>query len=340
MGKNKLFEQKSCGLDTRREFIKNSAITLASIGAMTHLPSLSFAAKAKQFTFGSASASGSWYPLSVAMAKVISENTPGYHVTGSVTPGASKENIMRIDRDEMELGWSLSNTLHKGFNGQDPFKKKMAVLGWFSAYPAIVHIAARKGTGIRTMADLKGKVVATGTPGSQTNSDNEKVIFPAHGLIPGKDFDTRRISFSDAVQKMIDGHIDACAYYMGSGVPGFKRMAESTSIVFIPIEKSSMTKIIELDPTLYTDDLSAGIYKGQEESVPAVHMAYTLCCGANLDDDFMYNATKAVWENYEFVCNASAVFKRAKIENVFKGMAIPIHPGALKYFTERGVTGA
>lgn len=337
MKKKQLFKQQSSDSTTRRIFIKNTSIALASIGAMAHFPNLSFASKVKQFTFGSASASGSWYPLSVAMSKVISDNTPGYHVTGSVTPGASKENILRIDRGEMELGWSLSNTLYKGFSGQEPYKKEMAVLGWFSAYPAIIHIAARKGSGIKTMADLKGKIVATGTPGSQTNTDNETVLFPAHGLLPGKDFDSRRISFSDAVQKMIDGHIDACAYYMGAGVPGFVRMVESTPIVFVPIEKSSIAKIIEMDPTLYADELPAGVYKGQEEPVLAVHMAYTLCCSAKLDDDFMYNATKAVWENYEFVCNASAVFKRAKIENVFKGMAVPIHPGALKYFAERGV---
>lgn len=337
MEKKKSFVEKGSELITRRSFIKDTAIGLASVSAIAHLPNLAFAAKVKQFTFGSASASGSWYPLAVAMSKMISENIPGYHVTGSVTPGASRENILRIDRGEMELGWSLSNTLHKGYNGLEPFKKKMAVLGWFSAYPAIIHVVARKGSGIKTMADLKGKTVATGTPGSQTNTDNEKILFPAHGLTPGKDFKVEQISFTDAVQKMIDGHIDACAYYMGSGVPGFSRMAESTPIVFIPIENSAAPKILELDPTLYIDNLPAGVYKGQQEPVQAVHMAYALCCGASLDNDFMYNATKAVWENYDFICNASAVFKRAKIENAFKGISVPIHPGALKYFAERGL---
>ena len=323
---------------TRREFMKHTAMGVATGGIMSQVPGLAFAAKVKQYTFGSASASGSWYPLAVAMSKMISENVPGYHVTGVVTPGASRENILRIDRGEMELGWSLANTLYKGYTGTDPFHKKMGVSGWFSAYPAIIHVAARKGSGIKTIADMKGKVVATGTPGSQTNIDNEKVLFPAHGLTPEKDFKVERIRFPEAVQKMVDGHIDACAYYMGAGVPGFTQMAESTSVVFIPIESDSIAKIKALDPTLYADDLPAGTYKGQKEPVPAVHMAYTLCCGASLSDDFMYGATKAVWENYDFVCNASAVFKRARIKNVFKGMAVPVHPGAVKYFAEKGVT--
>ncbi|HDR15479.1 MAG TPA: TAXI family TRAP transporter solute-binding subunit [Desulfobacteraceae bacterium] len=322
---------------TRREFIKHTAVGIAATGVVAGVPGISFGAKVKQYTFGSASASGSWYPLSVAMSKMISENVPGYHVTGVVTPGASRENILRIDRDEMELGWSLANTLYQGYNGMEPFNKKMGVLGWFSAYPAIIHVAARKGSGIKTIADMKGKVVATGTPGSQTNIDNEKVLFPAHGLTPEKDFKVERIRFPEAVQKMIDGHIDACAYYMGAGVPGFVQMAESTDVVFIPIDDGAIGKIRELDPTLYADDLPAGTYKGQKDPVAAVHMAYTLCCGAGLAEDFMYGATKAVWENYDFICNASAVFRRSRIENVFKGMPVPVHPGAVKYFAERGV---
>lgn len=325
---------------SRRDFLKNSAVGLATMSTIGSLPSLAFAAKAKQFTFGSASSSGSWYPLSVAMSKVISDSVPGYNVTGVVTPGASRENIMRMDMGEMELGWSLANTLFKAYSGDDPFKKKMAVNGWFSAYPAIIHVVARKGSGIQTMADLKGKTVATGTPGSQTNLDNENVLFPSHGLIPEKDFKVERIRFTEAVQKMIDGHIDACAYYMGAGVPGFSRMAESTQIVFLPIEDDSIAKIKKLDPTLYADNLPAGVYKGQNDPVKAVHMAYTLCCSDSLDEDFMYGATKAVWENYNFICSASAVFKRANIENVFKGMAVPVHPGATKYFAERGIKNA
>ena len=323
---------------SRREFIKRSTAGLAAVSALGVVPSMAFGARDHQFTFGSASSSGSWYPLSVAMSKMISDHVPGYHVTGVVTPGASRENILRMDMGDMELGWSLANTLYKAYSGKDPFKKKMAVKGWYSAYPAIIHIAARKSTGIRTMADLKGKTVATGTPGSQTNLDNENVLFPSHGLTPEKDFKVERIRFTEAVQKMIDGHVDACAYYMGAGVPGFARMAESTPIVFIPIEADATQKIKALDPTLYADELPAGVYKGQADPVMALHMAYTLCCRDSLDDEFMYAATKAVWENYEFICSASAVFKRARIENVFKGMAVPIHPGAARYFAERGVT--
>jgi|GEM_PF-312234 len=338
MKNEKLSLPTSGKMVTRREFMKNSAVGIAAGGIISAFPGFSFAAKAKQYTFGSASASGSWYPLAVAMSKMISENVAGYHVTGVVTPGASRENILRIDRGEMELGWSLANTLYQGYNGTGPFKKKMGVMGWFSAYPAIIQVAARKGSGIKSIADMKGKVVATGTPGSQTNIDNEKVLFPAHGLTPEKDFKVERIRFPEAVQKMIDGHIDACAYYMGAGVPGFVQMAESTDVVFVPIDEAAFGKIKEMDPTLYADFLPGGTYKGQEEPVLAVHMAYTLCCGASLTEDFMYGATKAVWENYDFICNASAVFKSSKIENVFKGMAVPVHPGAVTYFAERGIT--
>jgi len=322
---------------TRREFLKSSATGLATAGVLTQFPRLLFAAKVKEYTFGSASAAGSWYPLAVAMAKVVSDNVPGYHVTGVTTPGASRENILRIHRREMELAWSTSSFLYNGYHGLDPFKSKNDVLGWFASYPGLFTIVARKATGIKTMADLKGKTVATGTPGSQTQIDNDDVIFPAHGLIPGKDYKPENIEFTTAVEKIIDGHLDACSYFMGAGVPGFVRMADSVKLNFIPVEESAKVKIKEKNPVAYFDYLPAKTYTGQEEPVLAVHLAYTTCCGSYLDDEFMYKATKAVFENLGFITSASAVFKQTKIEKVYTGMPIPVHPGAARYYKEKGV---
>jgi TRAP transporter TAXI family solute receptor len=322
---------------TRREFLKSSATGLATAGVLTQFPRLLFAAKVKEYTFGSASAAGSWYPLAVAMAKVVSDNVPGYHVTGVTTPGASRENILRIHRREMELAWSTSSFLYNGYHGLDPFKSKNDVLGWFASYPGLFTIVARKATGIKTMADLKGKTVATGTPGSQTQIDNDDVIFPAHGLIPGKDYKPENIEFTTAVEKIIDGHLDACSYFMGAGVPGFVRMADSVKLNFIPVEESAKAKIKEKNPVAYFDYLPAKTYTGQEEPVLAVHLAYTTCCGSYLDDEFMYKATKAVFENLGFITSASAVFKQTKIEKVYTGMPIPVHPGAARYYKEKGV---
>lgn len=323
---------------TRREFMKYSASGLMAAGLATQFPTLGFAAKVKEYTFGSASAAGSWYPLATAMSKVINDHVKGYHVTGVTTPGASRENILRIDRKEMELAWSSANILLRGYKGQAPFKEKRKVIGWFSAYPGLFTIAARASTGIKTMADLKGKVIATSTPGSQTQMDNDNKIFPSHGLIPGKDYKSEKIQFTDAVQKMIDGHVDACSYFMGAGVPGYMRMADSVKINFIPIEPSAKAKLLEMEPAYYFDVLPANTYKGQAAPVEAVFMAYTTCCGPFLTDDFMYQATKAVFENLKFISSASAVFKKTKLENVYKGMPVPVHPGAEKYFKEKGVT--
>ena len=335
--KNFLEKMKEDGF-TRRDFLKFSATGIATAGLLTQVPDLLFAAKVKEYTFGSASAAGSWYPLAVAMSKVVNDHVPGYHVTGVVTPGASRENILRIHRREMELAWSSANFLYKGYEGLPPFKSKKDVLGWFSAYPGLYTIVARKATGIKTMADLKGKTVATGTPGSMTQMGNDNIIFPAHGLIPGKDYKPENIRFPDAIEKMVDGHIDACSYFMGAGVPGYVRMADSVKLNFISIEQGAKAKIKEMDPVAYFDYLSANTYRGQSEPTEQVHLAYTTCCGSYLDDDFVYKATKAVFENLGFITSASAVFKKTKLKNVYNGMPIPMHPGAAKYYKEMGVT--
>lgn len=321
---------------TRRDFIKTASAGLAAAGLLGQFPGMALAAK--NYTFGSASSSGSWYPLAVAMAKVINDAVPGYNVTGVTTPGASRENILRIDRKEMEFGWCSANFLHKGYNGLPPFKAKMKVAGWFAAYTGYFTIAVRKGAGVKSIYDLKGKKVAIGTPGSQTMMDNVGLIFKNCGLTADKDFKAEYIRFPDAVHKMTDGHIDACSYFMGVGVPGFVQLADSVEVEFLPIPKEAQAKIVKQDPAFFIGALPKGTYRGIKEPVAAAGMAYTTICGPFLSDEFMYKATKAVFEHLPFIVSASANFKQTKLESVYKGMPIPVHPGAAKYFKEKGVT--
>ena len=293
--------------------------------------------KVRQYTFGSASAAGAWYPIAVSMSKIITDNVPGYNVTGVVTPGASNENVMRIDRGEMELGWSLASVLKAAYNGEPPFKNKLKVMGWFTAYPAMMHVVALKSSGIEKISDLKGKKVSTDIPGQQTAIDAEKILFPAHGLTAGKDFKLINENFGEAIQNMIDGHTDALAFYMGPGVPGIHQIADSRDIVYLSVEESAVKKILDADPALYIDELPPNTYKGQKDTVRWMSMAYQLICSSELDEEFMYKATKAVWENKDFIEASNSVFKFAKIENVYNGMVVPIHPGAAKYFKERNI---
>jgi uncharacterized protein len=317
---------------TRREFVKVSTAGLAAIGLSGQFTPLSWGGK--NYTFGSASAKGSWYPLSVAMSKVINDHVPGYNVTGVTTPGASRENVLRIDRSEMELGWSTANMLYAGYHGKKPFEGKKKVLGWFSSYPGYFTIAARKSNGIKSIADLKGKRVAIGTPGSMTMLENENNILKSCGL----DYRAEYIRFPDAVQKMIDGHIDACSYFMGIKVPGFVQMAGSVDLNFLPLPLEAQKKIVAQDPAYFIGSLPADTYRGQANATPMAGMSYTLICSPALTDEFMYKATKAVFENLDFITSASANFKQTQLANVYQGMPVPIHPGAAKYFKEKGIS--
>ncbi|MCG8566175.1 MAG: TAXI family TRAP transporter solute-binding subunit [Desulfobacterales bacterium] len=320
---------------TRREFMKATGLGVASMGAVGLFPGLSFGSS--NFTFGSASAAGSWYPLAVAMSKVVSDRMPAVNVTGVTTPGASRENIMRIDRGEMELGWSTANFLYKGYHGVDIFKRSQKVIGWFSAYPGYYTIAARKSSGIQCMADLKGKTVAIGTPGSHCNMDNVNLIFKNCGLAAGKDFKIEQVRFPDAVQKMIDGHIDACSYFMGINTPGFVQLADSADITFLPLPDTAHRGIVKQDPSYFIGNLPAGTYRGQDVDVPVAAMAYTTICSPDLSEEFMYEATRAVFENLPFITASSHNFKQTTLARVYQGMPVPVHPGAAKYFAEHGV---
>ena len=125
---------------------------LAAAGLTAQLPLLAQAAK--NYTFGSASAKGSWYPLAVAMSKVINDNVPGTNVTGVTTPGASRENILRIDRAGNGTRRGLPPiSCTRDIRAWIPLKPNRKVLGWFAAYPGYFTIAARKAAGIKTIAD-------------------------------------------------------------------------------------------------------------------------------------------------------------------------------------------
>ena len=314
------------------------AFTIAITFAVVMAGNYTVAGDVKEYTFGSSSASGIWYPLAVAMAKVINDNVPGYHVTAVTTPGAAREAILRTHKGEMEFGWAIPDFLLAAYNGNGPlFKEKKDILGWFQSYPAVITIAARKSTGAKRIADLKGKKIAVSTPGSNNQLDADQIVFPAHGLFPDKDYTSVKISFSDAVQKMIDGHIDAVAFYMGMPSPGFVQMANSVDLNFIPIEESSKKFIMDKEPTYYFSFLPGDTYKGMDAPVEAIFQNYSLFCAARLSEEFMYAATKAIFENLDYITSVNSAFKDTKIEKVYEGMNIPVHPGAEKYFAERGI---
>lgn len=327
----------------QRNFNKRLSVTLKfilylSVFSLFAVSTQAFAGSVKEYTFGSGSASGIWYPCAVAMAKLINENVPGYHVTAVTTPGAARENILRTHRGEMELGWAIPDFIYAAYNGNKPlFKEKKDILGWFQSYPAVITIAARKATGVKTIDDLKGKKIAVSTPGSNNQLDTDNIIFPAHGLYPDKDYTSVKIRFPEAVQKMVDGHIDAVCFYMGIGAPGFVQMAESVDLTFIPIKESAKEKIKKMEPAFFFGNLPKGTYKGIDAPVEQVMMNYSLFCSAKLSEDFMYNATKAVFENIDYVSSVNSAFKATNLQNVYNGMTIPVHPGAAKYFKEKGV---
>ena len=114
-------------------------------------------------------------------------------------------------------------------------------------------------------------------------------------------------------------------------------MANSVDLTFIPIEESAKKFILEKEPTYYFEFLPAGTYKGMQEPVEAIFQNYSLFCAARLSDEFMYAATKAIFENLDYITSVNSAFKDTKIEKVYDGMSIPVHPGAEKYFTERGI---
>jgi hypothetical protein len=136
---------------------------------------------------------------------------------------------------------------------------------------------------------------------------------------------------------MIDGHIDAAIYLVPLGNPGYQQMATSTKLNYIPVAEEAKKKIMEKRPNYYFGYLKPGDYAGIERPIEVVQFAYQVFCGSYLDEEFVYKATKAVFDNLDFLKTASSSMKPLTLDDALKGMPIPLHPGALKFFREKGV---
>jgi len=321
----------------RRQFLRAAGLgTLAAAAAdfscWWDKPAL--AAETRNITLLTSTTSGVWYPMGCGVCNIINKNVSNVNCTATPSPGMSIENCHRIHKREAETAVSVPATARAAYLGEKPFEHKMDVAGWFSFYRGIWLQCALEKTGIKRMADLKGKRIAVGVPGSFTNTFNEKVLLPAHGLEPG-DYKPERLTWPETINAMKDGHIDALLHSMSRGNALMQELSMSRDLNWIPVEEEAASKIQKKDPYWFVGELS-GEYK-IKEPVRLMMYRFQVICGSYLEDDFVYELTKAVFGHLDMLHDIAVVAKDITIETGLQGMPIPPHPGSAKFFSEHGV---
>jgi len=283
---------------------------------------------------------GTYYPFGGAMAKIWSK-IKDMNVTAQ-TSGASGENIRLINKKEVELALVQSDTLDQAWNAVESFKpkegEKPAPLRGMAAvavlYPEIVQVVVRADSPIKTFADLKGKKVGVGAPGSGTEI-NFRQLMDIYGL-KKEDVSGQYLSYSESAEAFKDKHIDA--FVVVAGVPNAAIMdiGAMHKIKILAIPDDVAGKLTQKYPFLAQAKIPANSYKNQTEDIKSVAVNAVLIVSSEIKEDVVYSLTKALFENQAELASAHAKGKELNLQSAVKGASIPFHPGAIKYYKEKG----
>jgi len=278
---------------------------------------------------------GTYYPFGGAMAKIWNSKIKDMNVTAQ-TSGASGENVRLINKKEVELALVQSDTLDFAYNAKEAFKeplKGMTVIA--TLYPEIVQVVVAAGSPIKSFADLKGKKVGVGAPGSGTEA-NFRQLLDAYGM-KKEDVNAQYLSFSESAEAFKDKHIDA--FIVTAGIPnsGIMDVSTQNEIRILDIPSDVAGKLTQKYPFLAAVKVPANTYKGQTADVSTVAVNAVLIAGNQLKDDMVYNLTKALFESQAELASAHAKGKELNAQYAVQGVSIPFHPGAVKYYKEKGL---
>jgi TRAP transporter TAXI family solute receptor len=278
---------------------------------------------------------GTYYPFGGAMAKIWNSKIKDMNVTAQ-TSGASGENVRLINKKEVELALVQSDTLDFAFNAKEAFKeplKGMSVIA--TLYPEIIQVVVAAGGPIKSFADLKGKKVGVGAPGSGTEA-NFRQLMDVYGM-KKEDVNAQYLSFSESAEAFKDKHIDA--FIVTAGIPnaGIMDVSAQNEIRILDIPADVAAKLTQKYPFLAAVKVPANTYKGQTADVSTVAVNAVLIAGNQLKPEMVYNLTKALFENQAELASAHAKGKELSLKYAVQGVSIPFHPGAVKYYKEKGL---
>jgi len=203
-------------------------------------------------------------------------------------------------------------------------------------YANTIQIVARKESGVTKLTDLKGKKVSVGAPGSGTEINARQIFAAAH--MSYHDFGrTDYLSFSESADQMKNRAIDVTLISSGLPNPGILDIATTQDITVVPIEGELLKVLDKETPFFVPAVIPKGTYRGQDHDVSSVGIPNFLIVRADLDDKTVYEITKAMFENLDRLVQAHAAAKGIKLENATKGLPVPLHPGAAKYYREKGL---
>lgn len=317
-----------------RRFMKTMTAGAAALTAVLMASSLP-ARSAEFINVLTGGTSGVYYPLGVALSKIYAEKIPDTRPSVQATK-ASVENLNLLQQGKGEIAFALGDSVKLAWDGDTEagFKGKLDKLRGITAiYPNYIQIVASKESGIKTLADLKGKRLSVGAPKSGTEL-NARAILEAAGLSYNDLGKVEYLPFAESVELMKNRQLDATLQSAGLGVASIRDLAASVDITVVEIPAEVVEKV---GAPYIAGTIPAGTYNGQDADVQTAAVVNFLVTRADVSDDLAYAMTKTIYENLDQLAAAHSAAKAIKLEDALSGMPVPLHPGAERFFKEKGL---
>ncbi len=288
---------------------------------------------------GTGGTGGVYYPLGGGIAAVLSKYVPGMQATAEVT-GGSVDNLKLIGSGKPYIALSMADAGQDAYRGEQKFQgNKVPVRTLMVLYPNRMHVVSIEGKGVAKMADLKGKRVSTGSPGSATEVMAFRLI-EAAGLDRDRDMKRERLGVAESVNALKDGKIDAFFWVGGLPTAAVTDLASTPGVKIKMVDHADAVAAMNKKyGQLYTEDvIPKDTYRGMDADNKIASVWNILVANENLSNEAAYNIVKTIFDKRDELIAVHKEAANFKLENQKASASpIPYHPGAIKYYNEKGV---
>jgi TRAP transporter TAXI family solute receptor len=305
---------------------------------------MAFGATASAQTFitiGTGGVTGVYYPTGGAICRLVNKGRKEHGIRCSVeSTGGSVYNLNTIRAGELDMGVAQSDWQYHAYNGTSKFEEQgpsKILRAVFSVHPEPFTVVARKDSGIKTFADLKGKRVNIGNPGSGQRGTME-VVMEALGWSKDDFSLASELKSAEQSKALCDNKIDAMVFTVGHPSGSIKEATTSCDTVLVPVTGPVIDKLIANNNYYRTATIPGGMYRGNPDDTVTFGVGATFVSSTGTDAETVYQVVKAVFENFDSFRKLHPAFASLKKEQMIKdGLSAPLHDGAARYYKEAGL---
>jgi len=324
----------------RKITLTSAALALAAAGILAGPVGDATAAEQKFISIGTGGVTGVYYPTGGAICRLVNKGRKQHKIRCSVeSTGGSVYNINTIRAGELDFGVAQSDWQYHAYHGTAKFEKQgkfESLRSVFSVHPEPFTVVARVDSGIKSFADLKGKRVNIGNPGSGQRGTMD-VVMAALGWSKSDFALASELKASEQSQALCDNKIDAMIYTVGHPSGSIKEATTSCASVLVPVTGAEIDKLVNDNDYYRTATIPGGMYTGTANDTMTFGVGATFVTSSDVPDEVVYVVVKAVFENFDQFKKLHPAFANLKPdEMITDGLSAPLHPGAAKYYKEKG----